>query len=108
MRAPIRLQLGTDGISSLQVHDRSPLNLAVSAVLLKSTRHTGERRYPGRFSRFRRLPPTRSGVRQNDKEGFILRCDLLGMIALQKVLPRSERPVTEQASRFESMVPATP
>ena len=31
MRAPVRLQLGTDGISSLQVHDRSPLNIAASA-----------------------------------------------------------------------------
>jgi hypothetical protein len=25
MCAPVRLQLGADGISSLQVHDRSPL-----------------------------------------------------------------------------------
>jgi hypothetical protein len=49
-----------------------------------------------------------SGFRRNDTEGFIVRCDLLRMIARQKVLLRSERPVTDQAEKFEFMAPAPP
>jgi hypothetical protein len=32
MRAAVRLQLGTDWISSLQVHENNPLNIAVSST----------------------------------------------------------------------------
>jgi hypothetical protein len=31
MGAPVRLQFGADGISSFQVHDRSPLSIAAPA-----------------------------------------------------------------------------
>jgi len=36
-----------------------------------------------------------SGFHVNDKEGFIVLCDLLGMISRQKVLLCSERPVND-------------
>ena len=54
----------------------------------KPTRHTGNA-----VSR----PFLDYGFRRNDQEGCIVRGDLLGMIARQKVLLRSERPVTDQA-----------
>jgi hypothetical protein len=49
-----------------------------------------------------------SGFRRNAKEGFIVRCDLLGMIARPKVLLRSEDLSPAKLAQFDSMVPAIP